>query len=119
MMTKIFKTLPWVGMAIFAFLYFIKTIDLAVVDHYSNDSYGKLAEDHQSLENYVIARKSHSSDLAAFEALELIQDYQYDGKYSPWLNTKIGLVRFDETGFIIQICDSFDLLNSTDCPPNL
>ena len=69
--------------------------------------------------NYVKSRRDFKNDKVAFQELDLILANQYNGKYEPWLITKMGTVRFDAEGFIIAICPPSSGLNNPDCPPQL
>jgi hypothetical protein len=72
-----------------------------------------------SLHDFTIKRRKFQNDLIAFEKLNLIDENQYDGKYEPWMVTKLGLIKFDDTGFIENICGISSGLNNPNCPPEL
>ncbi|WP_017930528.1 hypothetical protein [Robiginitomaculum antarcticum] len=113
-----FLLLPWFGMIGFAFLYIDVTVDQATAEHYGGQSFDQKTEANRKLEIYVSKRRSYETDKEAFEKLGYIAVEQYDGKYRPWINTELGLVKFDEMGFIEKICEPISLLNDPDCPPS-
>lgn len=78
-----------------------------------------LNEHNAELSSYVQNRRTFSTDLDAFESLNLIHSDQFDGKYDPWISTDLGLVRFDEEGFIVSICRPGGGINRSECPENL
>ena len=95
-------------------------IDLAITSSYRADSYRHVSKQMQGLEDFIERRDSQVSDLENFRALELIEERQFGGKYLPWLNTDLGLVRFNDGGSIVAICEipaSNDDLG--DCPDTL
>ena len=74
----------------------------------------------EGFEGFIESRNHQTSDLENFRTLGLISEKQYDGKYLPWLNTELGLVRFNEDGFIVAICEKSAANEDLgDCPDTL
>ena len=114
-----FLILPWLGMAFFAYLYLGQLMINATTNTYGKQSFDDLNRANQKLKKYISSRRAHATDMTAFDELGFINLEQYDVKYLPWLSTEIGLVKFDDTGFIVNICDATSRLNGPGCPPEL
>ena len=95
-------------------------LDLGISSSYLSESYARTSRQMQGLENFITNRDYQASDLENFRALGLMNDQQYNGKYLPWLNTKLGLVRFNDDGFLVAICQTPAFLaDMGDCPDTL
>ena len=114
-----FLILPWLGMAFFAFLYMDQLVTNATTHTYGKQSFDALTDANQKLKKYIYVRRTHKTDENAFKELGLIKSEQYNGKYAPWINTEIGLIKFDQSGFVENICDQTGMLSDPDCPPEL
>jgi len=110
---------PWIGMAVLGFLYLGTYMNLSAADHYSSQTFRDMASHQEVLTDYTKSRRDFENDEMAFQNLGLILANQNDGKYEPWLNTKMGLVKFDAEGFIVAICSPSTGLNNPECPPQL
>ena len=95
-------------------------IDIAITNSYTADSFRHVSKQRQGLEEFVEGRDPQASDLENFRALGLVQERQFDGKYLPWLNTELGLIRFNEDGSVLAICETpASQADLGDCPDTL
>jgi len=105
-------------MTAFMFGWFVKALD-GVGWNYIEETVNNQEQHISMLHDYVKNRRDTQTDLIALQNLNLINDNQYDGKYAPWIRTKLGLIKLDESGFITKICFTPSGLNNPDCPPQL
>lgn len=91
-------------------------IEQGVADHYNQQIYVETHAQLNQLNSYVKSRRGYETDRLAFVALGHVSQEEYDDNDSPWVNTRLGWVRFDSDGFITALCldpsGSFD-----ECPP--
>jgi hypothetical protein len=98
--------------------WWVKSLD-SVGYNYIEETVRNLSQSEKNLEEYIKNRRGYKTDIEAFETLDMIFEDQKGDKYAPWLVTKLGLVRFDDSGFIEKICFLPSGLNDSDCPPQL
>ena len=104
---------------LFCFLWVSSLIDRGVSETYFGHSYESKVEYIENLENFIQASRDFETDKEAFTALDYIDEYQYDGKYDPWVMTKLGAVKFNSDGALIAICGGGSFLNDAGCAPDL
>ena len=103
---------------IFCSLWVMSLIDRGVSQTYFSQSYESNLEHIESLENFIQASRGFKSDEAALVALGYVDEYQYDGKYAPWVMTKLGAVKLNSDGALIAICGGGSFLNDPGCAPD-
>ena len=109
---------PWAGMIVLIVVHQLALVGWSINEKSWDMQREWLENDNARLVEFVKAREIQSNDKAAFERLGWIESYQFDGKYAPWPHTDLGLVMFDEDGFISKICFMRRSIDTTDCPPN-
>lgn len=107
---------PWIGLVLFAYLFIGTQVTLGAADHYSAQTFDALSSHNEKLASYVKARGKFANDKFAFQELGLIYEDQIDGKHEPWILTELGLVKFDNEGFVERICNSAIGISHLDCP---
>lgn len=118
-MKRLFAIIPWGLAVLFLALWLGLILDRNLGYYYDEQGYTQMSINEIALENYITSRRGFETDLDAFESLQLIDADQYNGKYEPWTNTKLGLIRFDESGFITDICQLPAHTGDQNCPPQL
>ena len=113
------KVFPWLGMLLFLGLYLVTLMDQALKDHYSGQTYEEMKTRQKQLVSTVVLSRDFDNHREYFAAEGWLDVDSYGGKYAPWTNTQMGLVRFDENGFINAVCAPELDQNERQCPPQL
>ncbi|MEE9347850.1 MAG: hypothetical protein V3U82_06620 [Robiginitomaculum sp.] len=115
---SVVRIFPWAGMIFFGFLY-VKIFTQGIGSNYLDETFRDMSTQIEQLSDYIKLRREYENDKLAFEELGLISTDDFDGKYDPWINTQLGLIRFDSNGFIVAYCSVTHEYNDPECPPNL
>ena len=94
-------------------------IDRGINQTHFGESYESKVGHIENLENFIQASRGFQSDKEALVALGYVDEYQYNGKYEPWVMTKLGGVKFNSDGALIAICGGGSFLNDAGCAPDL